>query len=273
MTQLRESKHLGSGAPSGSARRWLPLGVLLAAIALVFAMGWHRYLTWQMIGLNYDALRAYIGGHLATAILIYAAIYIGVVALSLPGAAVLTAAGGLLFGWQIGVPVTIVAATAGAIVIFLVARTSLGEPLAERAGPSLAKLREGFGANAMSYLLFLRLVPAVPFFAVNIAAALLGVSLRTYALATLIGIVPGTFAISFAGSGLGSVIEAQNAVYADCVRRAAGNAQACVYAIDSSKLVTRELLIAFALLGAFALLPVLLRKLKRMPAPKDASPG
>ncbi len=133
------------------------------------------------------------------------------VSLSLPGAAVLTLSGGLLLGWQLSAPATIIAATIGATITFLVARYAVGDTAAAKAGPWVEKLSAGFRENAFSYLLFLRLVPAFPFFVVNLVPALLGVPLSTYFVATLVGIVPATTAFSFLGSGLGSVVEAQNA--------------------------------------------------------------
>ncbi|MCH9765169.1 MAG: VTT domain-containing protein, partial [Alphaproteobacteria bacterium] len=146
-------------------------------MALAFAMGWHKYLSFKTVGLNYEAMRTFIADNLIVALLLYAAIYITVVALSLPGGLILTVSGGLLFGWQIGAPATVIAATIGATILFLIAKTSFGEGLADRAGPWLAKLRDGFRENALNYLLFLRLVPAFPFFVVNLAPALLGVPL------------------------------------------------------------------------------------------------
>ncbi len=243
--------------------RWLPLIALAALMALVFAMGWHKYLSFKTIGLNFEALKTYIASNTLTALLAYMLVYIAVVALSLPGGLIMTLAGGLLFGWQLGAPATIVAATIGATLLFLVAKTSFGETLAAKAGPSLASLREGFKENALSYLLFLRLVPAFPFVIVNLAPALLGVPLRTYVLGTFLGIIPGTTAFSFAGAGLGSVVEAQNASYQSCLAAAPANPEtACPYSIDTSALVTKELLVAFALLGVVALIPVALKRWK-----------
>lgn len=251
------------GSLTGRLSRWLPLIVLAALMALVFAMGWHKYLSFKTIGVNYDALRTYIAAHQLPAILIYMLVYIAVVALSLPGGLIMTLSGGLLFGWQIGAPVTIVAATIGATLLFLVAKTSFGETLAAKAGPSLAALRDGFKENALNYLLFLRLVPAFPFVIVNLAPALLGVPLGTYILGTFLGIIPGTTAFSYAGAGLGSVVEAQNKVYQACLTKAPSNPETdCPYTIDTSALVTKELLIAFALLGVVALIPVLLKRLR-----------
>jgi uncharacterized membrane protein YdjX (TVP38/TMEM64 family) len=243
--------------------RWLPLIALAALMALVFAMGWHKYLSFKTIGLNYESLKTYIAGNTLTALIAYMIVYIAVVALSLPGGLIMTLSGGLLFGWQLGAPATVIAATIGATLLFLVAKTSFGETLAAKAGPSLATLRDGFKENALSYLLFLRLVPAFPFVIVNLAPALLGVPLRTYVLGTFLGIIPGTTAFSVAGAGLGSVVEAQNASYQSCLAQApADPVTACPYSIDTSALVTKELLAAFALLGVVALIPVALKRWK-----------
>lgn len=240
---------------------WLLLAVLVAIPCVVIAMGWHEILTLKMVGLNYEALRLSIAANLIAALALYVTIYVGVVALSLPGATVLTLAGGLLFGWKIATPVTVAAATAGATIVFLVARSSLGTVVASRVGPWLARLREGFSENALSYLLFLRLVPAFPFVVVNLAAAVLGVPLRTYVLGTFLGIIPGTTAIAVVGAGLGSVIKAQNRSYHACLATMPANPDvACPYRIDTSVLVTKELILALVLLGIVALIPVALKK-------------
>ena len=238
-------------------RRWGPLLAIAGAMVLVFAMGWHRYLSFQTIGTNFELLKGFIAENFAAAILIYLLVYVAMVAFSLPGGLVLTVTGGLLFGWLAGALATVVGATIGATIIFLVAKSSLGEALAAKAGRWLGKLRDGFKENALSYLLFLRLVPAFPFWLVNLAPALLGVPLRTYVIGTAIGIIPGTVAFSVAGAGLGSVVEAQNAIHAACLAsNPADPATACPYTIDTSALVTKELLVAFALLGIVALIPV-----------------
>jgi uncharacterized membrane protein YdjX (TVP38/TMEM64 family) len=251
-----------SATSSGSPwRRWAPLIALIALMALVFAMGWHKLLSFETIGRNYEALRAFIASNLPAALGLYMLLYVVVVALSLPGGLVMTLAGGLLFGWQIGTPATVFAATLGATLLFLIARTSLGETLAAKAGPWLARLRDGFRENALSYMLFLRLVPVFPFFIVNLAPALLGVPLRTYVIGTFFGIIPATTAFSVAGAGLGSVVEAQNAVHAACVARQASEPNlACPYTIDTGNLLTRELVIAFVLIGLVALIPVFAKK-------------
>jgi len=259
MTRVPDDGNGSANARTGrpALRRWGPLAVIVLLMVLVFAMGWHHYLSFKTIGTNYEALKTFIAANLAAALVLYILIYIAVVALSLPGGLVMTVTGGLLFGWLTGSLATIVGATIGATLIFLIARSSLGEALAAKAGPGLGKLRDGFKENALSYLLFLRLVPVFPFWLVNLAPALLGVPLRTYVLGTAVGIIPGTVAFTVAGAGLASVVEAQNKIYAACLAKGpADPVTACPYTIDTSALVTRQLLVAFALLGLVALIPV-----------------
>ena len=244
-------------------KRVLPLVVLAGVAALVISQGWHKYLTLEQLAANRDLLKGYIADNYLATLLAYIGIYIVAVSLSLPGGVFLTLTGGFLFGWLIGGIAAIVAATIGAITIFLIAKTSFGEPLAARAGPWLGKLRAGFQENALSYLLFLRLVPVFPFWLVNLAPALLGVGLGTYAIGTFFGIIPGTFAFAFAGVGLDSVVEAQQQAYQECLKaQARANSNACEFSLDPGALITTELLIAFAALGAVALIPVILKKFR-----------
>jgi uncharacterized membrane protein YdjX (TVP38/TMEM64 family) len=248
----------------GWLKRLWTLLLLLAAMALVFAMGWHRYLTLQELVERREALRASIAVHTVLAILAFMAIYAVTVTLSLPGAAVLTLAGGFLFGWFWGALASVAAATVGAIVIFLIARSALGEPLAARAGPWLSKLRAGFQEDAFSYLLFLRLVPIFPFWLVNLAPALLGVGLGTYALATVIGIVPGSFAYSIAGKGLDSLIVAQQAAHQSCLAKMGSDAEElCPFVLEPRALLTPGLIAGFVALGLVALIPIAVKRFRR----------
>jgi uncharacterized membrane protein YdjX (TVP38/TMEM64 family) len=102
----------------------------------------------------------------------------------------------------------VVGATVGATIVFLIARTALGDALRARAGPRVRRMEEGFRSDALSYLLVLRLIPIFPFWLVNIVPAFLGVALRTYVLGTFIGIIPGSFVYASVGNGLGAVFEA-----------------------------------------------------------------
>jgi uncharacterized membrane protein YdjX (TVP38/TMEM64 family) len=135
-----------------------------------------------------------------------------VVAFSIPGAAAMTLAGGFLFGALLGGALAVVGATIGATLLFLAARAGFGDALyarlkARAGGGALARIDAGLRENAASYLLLMRLVPAVPFFAANLAPAFLGVRLRTYVWTTLVGIMPGGFVYAWIGSGLGAVFD------------------------------------------------------------------
>jgi uncharacterized membrane protein YdjX (TVP38/TMEM64 family) len=241
----------------GALKRWIPALVLVSIMALVFAVGWHRHLTLENIAAHRASLRAFLADHAVLAPLAYAAVYAATVALSVPGALVLTLTGGLLFGCLLGGLLAVIAATIGATVVFLIAKTS-SETLVDQAGPWLVKLRQGFRKNALSYLLFLRLVPAFPFWLVNLAPAILGVPIGTFVLGTLLGIIPGSFAFASVGAGLDSILTAAEAEHARCI--AEKGAANCKLSIQAASLVTPELVLAFCLLGVIALIPVVLKK-------------
>lgn len=241
-------------------RRLIGPVVILALMGLGFSLGLQKYLTLEAIAANRAVLQNYTDQHLFLTLGAFMAIYIAAVALSFPGASVLTILSGLLFGWLAGGSAVVISATIGAVILFKIVNTSFGDVLVKKAGPLLTKINSGFAADAFNYLLFLRLVPAFPFWLVNIAPALANVKLRTFALATFIGIIPGTFAFAFVGEGLDSLIAAQQTAHDACV--VAKGAGACPFELSVSSLVTKELLIAFALLGVVSLIPVALKKWK-----------
>ena len=247
---------------AGLSVRLLPLAILMAAAVLFWWFGGLAYLNLQRLAEHREALLAWVAQNYALALTGYTALYALLVALSLPAAAPLTLAGGFLFGWLVGGLAAVLAATCGAVAIFLLARTALAEPLARQAGPWLEKLRDGFQKDAIGYLLFLRLVPAFPFWLVNLAPALLGVSLRDYLIATCIGIIPGTAAFALTGAGLDSVLAAHQQAYADCVAQNLVPG-ACSFGLDPSSLLTPKLLIAFAALGVIALIPAIVKRFWR----------
>lgn len=249
-------------------RRFAPIAVIVLAMVAVFATGAHRHVSLETLVRHRMAIEAFITGHAVAAVAAFMAIYIVAVALSLPGAVFLTIAGGVLFGTLVGGLATVVSATIGATIVFMVARSACGETLVRRAGPLACKLADGFRADAFSYLLFLRLVPAFPFFLVNLAPALVGVKLSTFIAATAIGIVPATFAFAFLGSGLDSVIAAQEVTYRACLASGRGD---CALQFDIGMIATPRLLAALATLGAIALIPVIVKRVRaraaRSPAP------
>jgi uncharacterized membrane protein YdjX (TVP38/TMEM64 family) len=167
-------------------------------------------LTFEALRDNREALIAWRDSNLLGAALTYMLVYAAVIALSLPGGAVMTMTGGFLFGVIGGTGLTVVAATAGATAIFVAAKFGLGDALWRRMteqGTSglVRKLEAGLKENAFNYLLMVRLMPVFPFGLVNLAPAFLGVKLRTYVAATILGIIPGTAVYSWVGAGLGEV--------------------------------------------------------------------
>lgn len=266
MTEETGGRDTASPAGRSRWRRLAPLLLLLAAMALAYALGLHRYLSLDALVEHRAALGRFVAEHRVLALLGFAAAYAASVALSFPGASLLTLLGGFLFGAWLGGAVSVIAATIGAIGVFLVARSALGEALQRRAGPALTNLLSGFKSDAVSYLLFLRLVPAFPFWLVNLAAALGGVGLAVFSWTTLIGIVPGTLALSFAGKGLDSVIEAQAEARAACLARGAAD---CGSGLELSRLLTPELIAGLVLLGCVALIPMIWRRISNYRAAKQ----
>ena len=246
-------------------RRFGPLVAVAAAMGLVFALGWHNHLSLENVVAQRDRFHGVLAKHPIPSVLVYMVVYIASVALSLPGGLILTIAGGLLFGSLVGGLAAVMAATIGATLVFLIARTAVGETFSARAGPWLAKLSDGFKEEALSYMLFLRLVPAFPFWFVNIAPAVLGVPLKTFVIGTFLGIIPATFAFASAGAGLDSVVLAAKHEYAACV--ALKGVGACKMKIHASSLLTRELILALLLLGLVALIPVVLKRWRKSHAP------
>ncbi len=198
-------------APTSSRRaglkRLIPLLVIAAGIALFFALGLDRYLSFQALSDNRQILVAWTEANPVVAAVGYMTLYALTVAFSIPGAVWLTIAGGFVFGVILGTSYTVIGATIGACGIFLAARYALADFFHAKAGPALRRMEAGFRENAASYLLFLRLVPVFPFWLVNLAPAFFGLRLRTFALWTLIGIIPGTFVYVLVGNGVGEYLD------------------------------------------------------------------
>jgi uncharacterized membrane protein YdjX (TVP38/TMEM64 family) len=242
--------------PRGLAWRLLLLAavILLCGVAY-FAIG-DQTISLQGLVRHRMAIFGFVSGHRLLALLAYLGIYAVTVAVSVPGAAFLTVAGGFLFGPLIGASAAVLGATVGATLIFLAARTALGEPLLRRAGVRANQLAKGFREDAFSYLLFLRLVPVFPFFLVNLVPALAGVRLAPFIAATALGIIPAAVVFALAGTGLDSVIMAQKAAYDQCI---ASGGPDCRMVFDTSDVFTPQLIVALIALGLLVLMLVVLR--------------
>ena len=224
-------------------KRLLPLAVLVLLIGAAFAFRIDRYLTLDALRDNRAALLAFVQANGVLAACAFVLAYAAVIALSVPGAAIMTLAGGFLFGIVLGASLTVIGATLGATLLFLIARSAAGDFLRQRAGPFLARMSDGFSKDAFFYLLFLRLVPAFPFWAVNLAPALLGMGLAPFVVATALGIIPGTVVYTAFGASLGQVFDAGGQV-------------------DLKTVFSPTLIAALIGLGLLALAPVVVKRFR-----------
>ncbi|MEO6566621.1 MAG: TVP38/TMEM64 family protein, partial [Casimicrobiaceae bacterium] len=202
-----------SSKPSGNrALKIALLVVFVGGIAAFFALGGQHYLTLDTIKSNRDALLQFTRDHFVAALVIAFLIYAGAVAFSLPGGLILSLTTGFVFGRWVGTLLVVAAATVGATIVFLAARYIFADLARRKLGDVGKKINAGFTAGAFNYMLFLRLVPVFPFFLVNLAPAFTSIPLRTYVLATLIGIIPGTFVFVNLGETLGRIDSLQGLV-------------------------------------------------------------
>jgi len=186
-------------------RFWPPL-LLLTALVAAWLGGIGQWLNWSTLARHQMALAAWVQVHPVFAPSLYTLIYLVVVALSLPEAAVVTVAGGLLFGTLLGGALAIIGSSIGAVVLFLAIRHHLAGAVAAHGGRLIDRLRAELEQNGFCYLLAVRLVPVFPFWLVNLAAALSGMRLLPFTAATLIGIIPATFVYASIGAGVGKVL-------------------------------------------------------------------
>lgn len=188
-------------------KRWMLLGVLLLTLVLFFVFHLDRYLSFSTLHQHRQFFLTWTAEHYLLASLIYLLIYIIVVAVSLPGAALLTMVGGFLFGIVWGTFYVIISATLGATVIFLAVKFALEPWILKKTSRFMTNMRQGFQQNAFQYLLFLRLIPLFPFWVVNIVPAVLGVRLLTFITATFIGIIPGSLIYVVIGNSMGHILD------------------------------------------------------------------
>ena len=194
--------------PKKGLARWLPLFIIAGALGAFFALGLNKYFDLNVLRENRASLLEWTAREPILAIGVFIAAYAAAVAISFPGASILTIFGGFLFGLWPGVPMIVTAATLGAFIIFVAAKTAFGDALSQKAGGFAKRMEEGFRSNELSYMLLLRLVPLFPFWAVNIGAGVAGVKARNYLIGTFIGIIPGSFVYAGIGATAGDAFDA-----------------------------------------------------------------
>jgi uncharacterized membrane protein YdjX (TVP38/TMEM64 family) len=187
-------------------KRLIAPAVLIVLIGAIWASGLTGRLSWANLAHYQATLNAWVAAYPLLTPCLYVAAYTATVTLSLPEAALLTVTGGLLFGTLAGGAMAVIGATIGAVFLFLIARSAFAGAMERRGGAALGKLRDELRRDGFSYLLAIRLIPVVPFWLINLAAALCGMRLSQFATATLIGIMPATFILASIGAGLGDVL-------------------------------------------------------------------
>lgn len=230
-----------------SARKGALLLLIVLVVGAYFQFDLGKYLTFSALKANRARLADWHAAHAFAAAAAFVAIYVVQTAFSLPGAAVLSLASGAIFGVVQGTLYVVAAATAGAVLAFLVSRTLLRDWVVKNFGGRMEGIERGLRESGLSYLLFLRLVPAFPFFLVNLACGVTGLPLRTYAVGTLFGIVPGSLVFVNAGASLAAVE-------------------------SPGQVAGPRVLGAFALLGLFALLPAIFKVVKKRREERNAAP-
>lgn len=243
----------GGAQKPGPWRRFAPLILIVAALAAFFLLGLDRYLSFEVLGRNRQALMDFVAANAIASAVGFIVLYAVATAVSLPGGALMTLMAGFLFGTLAASFYVVIGATIGATGVFLAARTALGDILRKRAGNTVRRMEAGFRENAMSYLLFLRLVPVFPFWLVNLVPAFLNVPLRTYVVGTLIGIIPGSVIYASVGNGLGAVFDEGGSP-------------------DLGIIFKPEILFPILGLAVLALVPAIYKKIKGRSGPnRDAS--
>lgn len=200
-----------TGNPTGKSGRrlgrFLPVALILGGLIAFFAFDLQDYLTFAALREHREDLLALVEDNWLLTFVGFLVLYAVAVAISIPGGSFLTLVAGFLFGTLAATACVVLGATLGAVAIFLACRSAFASFFEARAGTALRRMEEGFRRDALSYLLFLRLVPLFPFWLVNIVPGFLGVSLRNYVLGTFFGIMPGTLVFASVGGGIGQILE------------------------------------------------------------------
>ncbi|MDP1770805.1 MAG: FAD-dependent oxidoreductase [Methylobacter sp.] len=185
--------------------RWVLLAVIVTLIAAFFIFDLQYYLTLETLKAQQAAIDTYRSNHPVLAVVIYALIYIVVTGLSLPGATILTLAGGAVFGLLWGTLIVSFASTIGATLAFLSARFLFRDAVESRFGDRLNVINKGMDRDGALYLFTLRLVPVFPFFVINLVMGLTSLKTQTFYWVSQLGMLAGTVVYVNAGTQLGKL--------------------------------------------------------------------
>ena len=184
--------------------------IVLAVVALVtlfFVADVGRFLTLEYLQASRESIVAQVDAQPVAASAIYFVIYVLVTGLSLPGAAVMTLAGGAVFGTLWGLLLVSFASSIGATLAFLISRSLLHEWVRGRFGEYLEGIDRGFEKDGNFYLFSIRMVPVFPFFVINLLMGLTRISAPAFYLVSQVGMLAGTFVFVYAGTQLAQVHE------------------------------------------------------------------
>ena len=188
-----------------NSSRWAVLAAIIALIAAFFIFDLQDYLTLDTLKARQASIEAYRSSHPGSAMAIYLLIYIAVTGLSLPGATILTLAGGAVFGLLWGTLIVSFASTIGATLAFLAARFLFRDAVKTRFGERLNAINKGIDKDGALYLFTLRLVPIFPFFVINLVMGLTSLSVQTFYWVSQLGMLAGTVVYVNAGPQLGKL--------------------------------------------------------------------
>ena len=186
-------------------RQWLILGGFVLLVGLFFYFDLHEVITLENFQEHRVSLVDYVAENLTLSILLFALFYVAVTGLSLPGATVMTLIAGAVFGLTVGLVLVSFASTIGASIAFVLARYLFRDLVQRRFESALKPINEGVKREGAFYLFALRLVPAVPFFAINVGMGLTPIRLWTFYWVSQLGMLAGTFVYVNAGQQLGQL--------------------------------------------------------------------
>lgn len=225
-------------------KRFFPLLLMVIGMILVRYHMLTDYLSFESLKEHRETLLNLVDAHPVFASLAYMSVYIATVALSIPGGAFLSMIGGFLFPQPLSTLLVVTSATIGATLIFLSAKTALGDSFKAKINRKLGRIQKGIEKDGAYYLLFLRLVPLFPFWLVNLAPAFLNVFLWTFVWTTFVGIIPGAFVFTQAGTGIGAILNSNQG-------------------FTLSAVFNTQMKIALTVIGLFVLLPLIFKKIRK----------
>lgn len=234
----------------------LPLALIIVVSLAVTLGGAGRVFRLETILTYHTVLHDFVDRHELLSILAFTGLYVLAIALSLPTTMFFTISGGFLFGWFPGGLIAVFSKTVGSLALFLLARYSFSAFAGRKLGAKFSSIGESFREDSFFYMLFLRLQPVIPFWVVNLGAALFEVPLRRFVGATIIGITPAAFIFATAGAGVDGVVATRKQAFQQCQITVATD---CTSTLEISDLLTPAIMAAIIAMAFLSLVPVAMK--------------